>query len=43
LGKFYGVDPATFLRKPISDIQQAVMWTDKLIERLDMESAFADG
>jgi hypothetical protein len=42
LGKFYQIDPEIFLAKPMSDLQRAVMWTDKLIERTNQESALDD-
>jgi hypothetical protein len=42
LGKFYQIDPETFLTKPVSELQRVVMWTDKLIERSNQESALDD-
>jgi hypothetical protein len=42
LAKFYAVDPAIFLNKPISELVSALEWTEKLIERINIESAVSE-
>jgi hypothetical protein len=39
LGKYYGVDPSIFLAKPLGELDRHVMWTDRLIERANIEAA----
>jgi hypothetical protein len=39
LAKFYAVDPETFLRCPMSILNRHIMWTDRLIERANIEAS----
>jgi hypothetical protein len=39
LGKYYGVDPCIFLNKPFSELDRHVEWTDRLVERANIEAS----
>lgn len=43
LGKFYGVDPDIFLAKPLSIMFHHIGWTNRLIERMSVESSIDYG
>lgn len=42
LGKYYSVDPNVFLNKSISELQRMIGWTNKLIERAQIEGSADD-
>jgi hypothetical protein len=39
LAKFYSIDPNIFLAKPMSELHRHLMWTDRLIERMNIEAS----
>ena len=41
LGKFYSVDPSVFLGMTITEVTRHIYWTDKLTERMIIESSAA--
>jgi len=43
LGKFYSVDPSVFLAKPLSEVHRHMMWTDRLVERMNIETTADHG
>jgi hypothetical protein len=42
LAKFYATDPKLFLDKPMSEIRRHLIWTERLIERLNIEQMASD-
>jgi hypothetical protein len=41
LAKFYQVDPNIFLNKAMSELTRHIIWTNKLIERSNIEATAA--
>jgi len=39
LAKFYSVDPNVFLKKPMSQLNRHLEWTNRLIERINIEQS----
>jgi len=39
LGKYYGCNPEIFLAMPFSQLDRHMLWTDRLIERANIEAS----
>jgi hypothetical protein len=42
LAKYYGIDPAIFLAKPLTQLERDIVWTDRLVERSNIEASVAE-